>query len=850
MKYSVYKVSSEVEKYTGKPAVFLIIAAMILLLSSRSAFSFTQQVSVTFRVDMSYQITEDRFDPEENFVDIAGTFNGWGAEPDYLSDTEGDSVYSVTLGGFTPYTTIEFKFRVDGSWDGREEFPGGGPNRRYEVQPDSNIIFVWYNDELPPSGPPIARFSASSTSIYQNSTVLFHNSSGGLISDWQWIFEGGEPHVSTEKEPFVYYGQPGSWDVTLIASHEGQADTLIVKDMIRVNARVETETYWWNDAVFYELFVRSFYDSDGDGIGDFQGIIEKLDYLNDGDPESQEDLGITGIWLMPIHESPSYHGYDVVDYRSVNSDYGTMDDFQEFLQEAHDRGIRVIIDFVLNHSSRDHPWFQKSARNDPEYRNYYRWKDHHPGYSGPWGQDHNVWHRNPLPDRSDYYYGIFWGGMPDINFDHQPVKDSLFAAADFWLREIGVDGFRLDAVLYIHEDGEQLQDVPKTFEFWHDFNYQVKESNPGAFTVGEAWTGTDRILPYVTENRIDYAFEFNLAESILAAVQSGDARHLAYHMQRVYDSYPYQQFGTFLTNHDQNRVMSVLNQNLDQARTAAAIYLTLPGIPYLYYGEEIGMIGAKPDPEIRTPMQWSSDHGAGFTSGSPWIRINDDYHAVNVVEQEHDPESILNWYKKLIYLRNNYPSLRTGSYRHAPASHPAVFSFLRKTEEEQILVIINTGPHTIDQLEIILPGVLLDKGDRNYYNLITEEDILAFITTENRLTELVLQPYEATILSLTDTSSVSTEPSNDFNQSFQLDQNYPNPFNPITNIRFQLQNDSNIRLEVYDILGRKIALLINESMKAGEHHVQFDATSLASGLYVYRLTAADFQKTRKMIVIK
>lgn len=830
--------------------MFCPIAALMLLLAACPLFAFSGQVPVTFRVDMSYQITEGNFDPERNYVDIAGTFNGWGAEADLLTDADGDSVYSVTIEGFVPSTTIEFKFRIDGAWDGREEFSGGGPNRVYTIKQDSNIVHVWYNDELPPTGPPLANFSASATSVYQNGTVLFHNNSGGLVTEWKWIFDGGEPRISKNRDPVVYYGQPGSWDVTLIASHEELADTLVIRDMIHVRERKEVETHWWNDAVFYELFVRSFYDSSGDGIGDFRGIIEKLDYLNDGDPSSKNDLGITGIWLMPIHESPSYHGYDVTDYRSVNSDFGTMDDFREFLREAHKRSIRVIIDFVLNHSSRDHPWFRKSASGDPVYRDYYRWKDQHPGYGGPWGSNHNVWHRNPLPGRSDYYYGIFWSGMPDINFDHQPVKDSLFAAADFWLREIGVDGFRLDAVLYIHEDGEQLQHVPKTLDFWHDFNRQVKQSNPDAFTVGEAWTGTDQILPYVTEDRIDYAFEFNLAESILSAVQSGDTRHLRRQMQRVYDSYPYQQFATFLTNHDQNRVMSVLNQNTDQAKMAAAIYLTLPGVPYLYYGEEIGMTGTKPDPEIRTPMQWSSDQNAGFTNAAPWIRVNNNYRTVNVAAQENDPESLLNWYRKLIRLRSGHPSLRTGSYRHVQASDNGVFSFLRKKDDEKMLILINTGSRHVDELDLSLPGLSLEQGQTIYHNLIADEKTLVYITDDKRITDLSLQPHQAKILALSHTTPTNADPVEVSGQSFRLDQNYPNPFNPATNIRFYLPHQTDIRLEVYDLLGQKVALILNESMKAGEHRVSFDGSRLASGLYVYRLLSADYQITRKMILLK
>ena len=180
---------------------------------------------------------------------------------------------------------------------------------------------------------------------------------------------------------------------------------------------------WWNDTVFYEIFVRSFYDSDGNGIGDLNGVIEKLDYLNDGDPTTSEDLGVTGIWLMPIMVSPSYHGYDVVDYFQVDPDYGTNEDFLRLMDEAHARGIRVIVDLVMNHTSNAHPWFLDSQNPDSDKREWYIWADENPGYRGPDGQV--VWHNNP----SGYYYGIFWSGMPDLNYENPDVTAAMFEAA-------------------------------------------------------------------------------------------------------------------------------------------------------------------------------------------------------------------------------------------------------------------------------------------------------------------------------------------------------------------------------------------------------------------------------------
>ncbi|CAN5596907.1 hypothetical protein BH23BAC4_BH23BAC4_11140 [soil metagenome] len=528
---------------------------------------------------MSYQVEQNLFDPAAMFVDVAGTFNGWGSNLTPLTDSNDDLTYEVTVGGFQAGSTIEYKFRLNGVWDGREEFPGPGNNRVYHVQAGPNVITVWYNDQAPPTGPPVAAFEGTRV-LSEGGVAYFQDRSSGEVSDRLWTFQGGIPETSSEANPAVRYLTPGFYDVTLVAIGPQGADTLTVTQFVEVRQRTAGELHWWNDAVFYEVFVRSFYDSDGDGIGDFDGLTAKLDYLNDGDPTTDTDLGITGIWLMPINNSPSYHGYDVTDYESIHPDYGTMESFQNFLAAAHERGIRVIIDFVVNHTSTQHPWFQASAANNPAYRDFYRWSASHPGYNGPLGP---AWHNHS----SGFYYGVFWSGMPDLNFENSTVQDSMFAAADFWLREIGVDGFRLDAVKYIFEDGPILENAPRTFSFWSEFSGSVRESNPEAVTVCEAWSSTDSVVPYVVDGNLDFCFEFDLAARILQSVQSGNAQPLATKMQEVYAAYPHLQVGTFLTNHDQDRVMEVLDGDVDRARAAAALYLTLPGVPFIYYGEEI-----------------------------------------------------------------------------------------------------------------------------------------------------------------------------------------------------------------------------------------------------------------------
>ncbi len=692
----------------------------ILLLIVLTGFLFavglkSQEATIFFRVNMSYQIQIGNFDPNTEFVDVAGSFNGWGSELTILSDNNQDSIYDITLSGFSVSEFIEFKFRQNGAWDGSEEFPGGGPNRVHTVSTVFDSLYFWYNDETSSGGPIVANFYATEVNIKEQGIAEFIDLSSGTVEFWQWTFEGGIPGSSTLQNPQVLYNSSGTYDVQLIVGNASMSDTLLIPDYITVSERDKTHLDWWNNTVFYEAFVRSFYDSDGDGIGDFNGFTEKLDYLNDGDPNTDDDLGITGIWLMPINPSPSYHGYDVTDYYGINPDYGTISEFQTFLDAAHARGIKVIIDLVMNHCSSDHPWFIDSKNSQNNKRNYYRWLPDHPGYNGPWGQ--NVWHWH----NSGYYYGLFWGGMPDLNYEEPQVVDSMFQVAEYWLDDIGVDGFRLDAVSFIFEDGSDLDHVPATFQFWKDYNTYTKSVAPESFSVGEAWTNTSTIVNYVEDDGLDFCFEFDLAGTILNTVNNGNAASLYSKMTEVYNVYPHLQWGTFLTNHDMNRVMNSLSQNQDKNKLAASIYLTLPGVPFIYYGEEIGMLGEKPDEYIRTPMQWSSGYQAGFTTGIPWQSINYNYTTFNVETEFTDTTSLLHRYKKLIKIRNLKPSLRTGDYLETRADNEAVYSFLRVTENDTALVIVNTSAGSVYNVNINLIAAGLQAGSYNWWEMMSEQ---------------------------------------------------------------------------------------------------------------------------------
>jgi alpha-amylase len=246
----------------------------------------------------------------------------------------------------------------------------------------------------------------------------------------------------------------------------------------------EPDPVWWHDRVFYEVFVRSFADSDGDGIGDLRGLIERLDDLNDGDPGTTSDLGVTALWLMPVAASPSYHGYDVTDYLTIEPDYGTNEDFRTLVDEAHARGIRIVVDLVMNHTSREHPWFLEARERGSEREAWYVWSDERPDVAGPAGRP--VWHR----DGDRWYYGYFWEGMPDLNVSDPGVTAELEAIAATWLTEMGVDGFRLDAARHLIEDGAELDNTPETFEWLQAFRSTVRETKPDALVLGEVWDAT------------------------------------------------------------------------------------------------------------------------------------------------------------------------------------------------------------------------------------------------------------------------------------------------------------------------------------------------------------------------
>ncbi len=449
------------------------------------------------------------------------------------------------------------------------------------------------------------------------------------------------------------------------------------------------------------MFIRSFADSDGDGTGDLAGLTARLDALNDGDPSTHDDLGITALWLMPVATSPSYHGYDVADYRVVDPDYGTNDDFRTLVAAARERGIEIIVDLVMNHTSVEHPWFVDARTPGSEHDDWYVWSDERPSVNGPGGRP--VWHA----DGDRWYYGYFWEGMPDLNVAEPAVTAEIDDIARFWVDEMGVAGFRLDAARHLIEDGSTLENTPATIDWLRGFRGRLHDHDPRTLVLGEVWDATSVASRYVTDGALDLTFDFGLAGQFLAAVRNADASSTRIIQSEVTGAYPAGGYAAFLTNHDQDRTMDMVGGDISRAKQAATLLLTNPGIPFIYYGEEVGLRGRKPDERIRTPLPWTGDSpGFGFTTAEPWQPMAADVETSNVAVQTDDPDSILSHYRELIRLRSDQPALRPGGgLVSIEASDRAVYAVLRHDPAGAPLVIIsNLSDDPVADVALSLPA--------------------------------------------------------------------------------------------------------------------------------------------------
>jgi maltose alpha-D-glucosyltransferase/alpha-amylase len=486
---------------------------------------------------------------------------------------------------------------------------------------------------------------------------------------------------------------------------------------------------WYKDAVIYEVPVRAYRDSDGDGIGDFRGLIEKLDYL--------VDLGVTALWLLPFFPSPGRDdGYDTADYMGVHPDYGTLADVRDFLTEAHRRGIRVIGELVLNHTSDQHPWFQRARRAAPgsPWREYYVWSDTPDRYADAriifTDTETSNWAWDPVAGA--YYWHRFFSHQPDLNFDNPAVRQEMLAIVDHWL-DLGLDGLRLDAVPYLHEeDGTSCENLGATHAFLRELRRQVDEKYGDRMLLAEANQWPEDAVAYFGDGRGDechMAFHFPLMPRLFMALRTEDRFPIVDILEQTPPIPETAQWAIFLRNHDELTLEMVTDEERDYMYRAYAsdpaarinvgirrrlaplvgtrrrlellygLLLSLPGTPVLYYGDEIGMgdnyfLGDRNG--VRTPMQWSPDRNAGFSEANrqrlylPLV-LDPEYHfeAVNVAVQEANPSSLLAWMKSVIGLRQRHPAFARGTFAVVPTPNRHVIAYRREHGDETLLVVAN-----------------------------------------------------------------------------------------------------------------------------------------------------------------
>lgn len=544
---------------------------------------------------------------------------------------------------------------------------------------------------------------------------------------------------------------------------------------------------WWKEAVVYQIYPRSFKDSNGDGIGDLRGVIEKLDYL--------KELGIDVIWLNPCYASPNDdNGYDISDYYQIMPEFGTMDDFDELLDEAHKRGIRIVMDLVVNHSSDEHKWFieSRSSRDNP-YRDYYIWRDPRDGKEpNNWGSffSPSAWEYDETTGQ--YYLHLFSKKQPDLNWEYEPLRQEVYKMMNFWFDK-GIDGFRMDVINLIKKpaglpdsklppntaegysiDPELYANNPGLLEFLQEMNKNTL-SKYDCMTVGESVCITPEIaINYVKEDNhaLNMVFHFE----VMDLKENFDLVRFKKIQQKWYDGVMKKGGwnSQYLNNHDQPRQVSIFGNDreyrIESAKLLGTLIHTLPGTPYIYQGEEIGMTNCRFDSidefkdiqahfsysqmtkkgmsssevlswlnkysrdHARTPMQWDDTENAGFTSGKPWIKVNPKYEKINVKEALNDPNSVFYHYKKLIALRRANEVMVYGDFLDLTPTHKEIYAYTRSLNGVEWLIALNftSGDKKLD----------LGRSVEGKVKLSNYPDYLGKGQTLN------LRPYEAVIIEL------------------------------------------------------------------------------------------------------
>ena len=495
---------------------------------------------------------------------------------------------------------------------------------------------------------------------------------------------------------------------------------------------MSNDPLWYKDAVFYELNVRAFFDSNADGIGDLTGLTQQLDYL--------KDLGVDAIWLLPIYPSPlKDDGYDIADYFGIHQDYGSLEDFKTLIKSAHQLGLRVITDLVLNHTSDQHPWFQ-SARKGPDnpYHDYYVWSDNDQKYAqtriifldteeSNWTWDERA---------QQFYWHRFYSHQPDLNFDNPKVREEIIKVANFWLA-LGVDGFRADAVPYLFErEGTNCENLPETHAYLQELRSFIDQQYPDRILLSEANQWPADVCEYFGEgDEFHMAFHFPLMPRIFMAIRKGDVSPITWVLEKTPPIPDSAQWCTFLRNHDEltlemvteeerqwmweqyapdprmrlnlgirRRLAPLLDNDRRKIELAFSLLFTLPGSPVIYYGDEIGMgddIWLHDRNGVRTPMQWDSGVNAGFSTApterlyAPLIDEGEfSYQKLNVTMQEEDLDSLLNWIRRQVRLRKQYTAFGRGNLLILSTNNKSVLAYLRQYKEQNLLIINNLSSQT------------------------------------------------------------------------------------------------------------------------------------------------------------
>ena len=494
--------------------------------------------------------------------------------------------------------------------------------------------------------------------------------------------------------------------------------------------RRSVDPLWYKDAVIYETHVKSFYDSNGDGIGDLRGVVEKLDYL--------QELGITCLWLLPLFPSPlKDDGYDISDYRSIHPDYGTVEDFRQLVAAAHARRIRVLVELVVNHTSDQHPWFQAARRAPPgsSERDFYVWSDTDQRYSDAriifTDTEKSNWTWDP--EAKQHYWHRFFSHQPDLNFDNPTVLREVLDVLRFW-GDIGVDGFRLDAVPYLVErDGTSCENLPETHGVLRKIRAFVEENFPGRLLLAEANQWPADVLPYFGQgDECHMAFHFPLMPRIFMALRLEDVEPIVEIMRRTPPIPDTCQWALFLRNHDEltlemvtaderdymylaysqdprmklnvgirRRLAPLVDNSRRRMELLNSLLFSFPGTPIVYYGDEIGMgdnIYLHDRNGVRTPMQWSPDRNAGFSRADPGrlfsAPIADPvygYQAVNVEAQLRDSSSLLHWMRNTIALRKLFRAFGRGTMEVLPVKNRKVLAYVRRLDEDVLLCVANVS---------------------------------------------------------------------------------------------------------------------------------------------------------------